>query len=199
MNLRGEFLVVDDDAESRRALSTTLQGAGVTNVALGSAEARAWLTDNAPRAIVLDLVANRAAGYDLLATVRADPVRGDTPVLVLVARDASEELSQALAAGADDYVHKPCAPAELLLRVRAQLRMLEYREHLGRRERDQRAETERRMKLFQRYVDFFESSADGMIVIDRSGALLFANPRACAILGLTGEELLGRRFPDLVA
>jgi DNA repair protein RadC len=51
--------------------------------------------------------------------------------------------------------------------------------------RSARAEAERRVQLFQRYADFFESAADGMIVIDRSGQILFANPRAREIIGYT--------------
>src|SRR5690606_33766946 len=199
MTLRGDLLVVDDDAGSRQALSATLHQADVPNIALGTEGARAWLAEHVPPLVLLDLVTDRAAGYALLAELRAHPVRGEVPVLVLVARDAADEIAAALTAGADDYVPKPCAAAELLLRVRAQLRMLEYRERLGRRERDQQAEAERRMKLFQRYVDFFESAADGMLVIDRSGARLFANPRAREILALSGEERRGRRFPELAA
>jgi GAF domain-containing protein len=40
-----------------------------------------------------------------------------------------------------------------------------------------RAEAEHRMQLFQRYRDFFESAADGIVVIDQTGHILFANPR----------------------
>ncbi len=44
------------------------------------------------------------------------------------------------------------------------------------RARSLRAEAERRVQLFQRYADFFESAADGMVVIDREGRVLFAQP-----------------------
>lgn len=65
--------------------------------------------------------------------------------------------------------------------------------------RHARVEAERRVQLFQRYADFFESATDGMVVIDRSGRVLFANPRAREITGFSESELLGMRLPRLFA
>jgi PAS domain S-box-containing protein len=61
-----------------------------------------------------------------------------------------------------------------------------------------RVEAERRLQLFRRYADFFESAADGMLVIDRSGAVLFGNPRARLITGFSETELSSSRFPELL-
>ena len=55
-----------------------------------------------------------------------------------------------------------------------------------------RFEAERRLRTLQRYADFFESSADGIVVIDAEGRLLFSNPRARAITGYAEAELRGR-------
>lgn len=54
---------------------------------------------------------------------------------------------------------------------------------------EQRARVEHRMRFFQRYADFFESAADGMIVIDHHGRILFSNPRASQITGYAPSEL----------
>jgi PAS domain S-box-containing protein len=62
-----------------------------------------------------------------------------------------------------------------------------------------RFEAERRLRTLQRYADFFESAADGIIVIDADGHLLFSNPRARAISGYTEADLRGRRVGDLFA
>ncbi len=62
-----------------------------------------------------------------------------------------------------------------------------------------RFEAERRLRTLQRYADFFESAADGIIVIDAEGHLLFSNPRARAITGYTESDLQGRRVGDLFA
>jgi PAS domain S-box-containing protein len=60
-----------------------------------------------------------------------------------------------------------------------------------------RFEAERRLRTLQRYADFFESAADGIIVIDAEGHLLFSNPRALSITGYSEMDLDGRRVGDL--
>jgi PAS domain S-box-containing protein len=62
-----------------------------------------------------------------------------------------------------------------------------------------RFEAERRLRTLQRYADFFESAADGIIVIDADGHLLFSNPRARAITGYSEADLRGQRVGDLLA
>jgi PAS domain S-box-containing protein len=62
-----------------------------------------------------------------------------------------------------------------------------------------RFEAERRLRTLQRYADFFESAADGIVVIDAEGHLLFSNPRASTITGYTEADLTGRRVGDLFA
>jgi PAS domain S-box-containing protein len=54
---------------------------------------------------------------------------------------------------------------------------------------EQRARVEHRMRFFQRYADFFESAADGMIVVDHHGRILFSNPRASEITGYAPSEI----------
>jgi PAS domain S-box-containing protein len=55
---------------------------------------------------------------------------------------------------------------------------------------EQRARVEHRMRFFQRFADFFESAADGMIVVDDGGRILFSNPRASEISGYSASELV---------
>src|SRR6185369_16569836 len=62
-----------------------------------------------------------------------------------------------------------------------------------------RFEAERRLRSLQRYADFFESSADGTVVLDQDGHLLFSNPKAREITGYVEEDLRGRRLGDLFA
>ena len=60
-----------------------------------------------------------------------------------------------------------------------------------------RFEAERRLRTLQRYADFFESAADGIVVIDAEGHLLFSNPRARVITGYSQEDLGSRRVGDV--
>ncbi|HEY8073430.1 MAG TPA: PAS domain S-box protein, partial [Labilithrix sp.] len=62
-----------------------------------------------------------------------------------------------------------------------------------------RFEAERRMRSLQRYADFFESSADGIVVIDSEGRLLFSNPKAREITGYDEMDMRGRVLGDIFA
>lgn len=62
-----------------------------------------------------------------------------------------------------------------------------------------RFEAERRMRSLQRYADFFESSADGIVVLDTEGRLLFSNPKAREITGYDEADLRRLRLGDIFA
>ncbi len=115
------ILVVDDDPAVRSSLDRALrlEGYEVETAADGPA-ALQILSLGSPDAVVLDL---GLPGLDGLAVCRRLRSAGDdTPVLMLTARDAVDDRVQGLDAGADDYLVKPFALAELLARLRALLR-----------------------------------------------------------------------------
>lgn len=60
-----------------------------------------------------------------------------------------------------------------------------------------RFEAERRLRSLQRYADFFESAADGIVVLGVDGRLLFSNPKASEIMGYAGSELTGQLLGEL--
>jgi PAS domain S-box-containing protein len=61
-----------------------------------------------------------------------------------------------------------------------------------------RFEAEKRLKALQRYADFFHSTADGIVVIDADGQILFSNPRAHTITARSEEALSRGTFGDIV-
>jgi PAS domain S-box-containing protein len=130
-------LVVDDDAVSRHVLVQALGGAGIaTAVATSGADAVAWLGANTPSLVLLDLVMPPPDGFEILRMLRSEAKTVDIPVLVLTALEGDDDVARAFEMGADDFVRKPFRPAELIARIRGQLRMREYVEALGRKERD---------------------------------------------------------------
>lgn len=366
------ILVVDDDAVSRHVLAQTLSNSGLPSILCSTGEEAIEYLSKAPppSVVLLDLVMPEPDGYAILRFLRNHPRLAEIPVVVITALDSDDDIERLFARGADDYIHKPFRPAELVARLRVQMRVKDYVERLSRRERDQqtvleltqtlastldirdilftvvqrvaaiarvdrcsivlfsesgdvgyvlatsddeqlrdlpidlakypeirqvlstgqtlvirnaaesplldmvrqaeaaktfaslalvpilhdhgpmgvlflrsktlttfgdhelslvstvanataialrnarilqelraeteesthaRVEAERRVKLFQRYADFFESAADGMVVIDRAGRVLFANPRAREITGATEAELMRRQFVGMFA
>jgi two-component system response regulator MprA len=119
------LLVVDDDTEIRDALARAFRLEGYkVRTAPGGAAAMDSIADETPDAIVLDLMMPDVDGVEVCARLRR---AGDhTPVLMLTARDAVGDRVKGLDAGADDYLVKPFALAELLARVRALLRRADY-------------------------------------------------------------------------
>jgi two-component system response regulator MprA len=116
-------LVVDDDQRLLNMLARTLtyEGFDVLTAVDGQA-ALAVLRGRPVALIVLDWLLPGLDGLSLVEALRA--VQDDTPILMLTARDAIEDRVRALDGGADDYLVKPFAPAELLARIRALLRRL---------------------------------------------------------------------------
>jgi len=115
------ILVVDDDPAVRSALDRALRLEGYTvEAAPDGAGALSALALARPDAMVLDLGLPDLDGLEVCHQLRA--AGDDTPVLMLTARDAVDDRVQGLDAGADDYLVKPFALAELLARLRALLR-----------------------------------------------------------------------------
>lgn len=114
-------LVVDDDQKLLKMLRRTLvyEGFNVSTAADGREALQAVCTQR-PDVIVLDWMLPELSGLDVLQALRAD--RNETPILMLTARDAIEDRVEGLEQGADDYLIKPFAPAELVARVNALLR-----------------------------------------------------------------------------
>jgi len=121
--VRMRILVVDDDDAVREALRRALQLEGYeVELASDGAEAldRLKLDSVEPDALVLDVSMPRLDGLEVCRRLR----RGGSalPVLMLTARDEVADRVAGLDAGADDYVVKPFALAELFARLRALLR-----------------------------------------------------------------------------
>ncbi|MFO8074986.1 MAG: response regulator transcription factor [Egibacteraceae bacterium] len=121
MTATPRVLVVDDDEAIRSALDRALrpEGFDVATAADGQAGLTA-LAAMAPDVVVLDLALGDLDGIDVLRRARGDGL--DVPVLVLSAREEVTDRVEALQAGADDYLVKPFALAELVARLHALLR-----------------------------------------------------------------------------
>ena len=115
------ILVVEDDEALGRAMAQSLAHAGyATDLITNVADALHVLSVEHFDAMVLDLGLPDRDGYEVVRHLR---LHGKSlPVLILTARDAVEDRVQGLDLGADDYVVKPIAMAELQARLRALIR-----------------------------------------------------------------------------
>jgi DNA-binding response OmpR family regulator len=114
-------LVVDDDASVRQALERALRLEGfAVSTAAGGREALEMVAERPPAVVVLDVTMPDMDGIAVVRRLRADGL--DLPVCILSARDDVDDRVAGLQAGADDYLVKPFALAELTARLEALLR-----------------------------------------------------------------------------
>jgi two-component system KDP operon response regulator KdpE len=115
-----KILVVDDESQIRTLLKATLGRAGYAVVEAANArEALSAKSIDKPDLVLLDLGLPDRDGLELVELLRGDP---RSALIVVSARDQTEQKVAALDLGADDYVTKPFDTEELLARVRASLR-----------------------------------------------------------------------------
>lgn len=114
-----KLLVVDDEPAIRRLLSAALTRAGYRVVEAGTGrEALSAVQIDKPDAVLLDLGLPDRDGLELVPLIKSS----GAAVLVVSARDATEQKVAALDLGADDYVTKPFDTEEVLARIRTALR-----------------------------------------------------------------------------
>lgn len=114
------ILIVDDDLHIRRLLEGTLMRAGYIPIeATTASEALDQARSSRPDAILLDLGLPDRDGLEIVTLLRQ---QSPAPIIVVSARDATDQKVAALDLGAHDYVTKPFDSEEVLARLRATLR-----------------------------------------------------------------------------
>lgn len=115
------ILIVDDEAAVRDMVSDALRFAGFeVSVAANAVDALNTVLKEQPDLLVVDINMPGMNGHELLQHLRQQS--NHTPVILLTARQAFEDMADGLRSGADDYVRKPFRLEELLLRIEAVLR-----------------------------------------------------------------------------
>ena len=167
------LLVVDDDTELRELTDQYLTKNGFAVHAVADAiEMDAWLDDNRPDLLILDLMLPGEDGLSIAKRLKTD---GRFPILILSAQGDDVDRIVGLEVGADDYLAKPFNPRELLARIRAVLR------RAGAQADDDDARDVRGFGAFALDLDAHQLLRDGVEVSLTSGefdllAVLSAHP-----------------------
>jgi two-component system, cell cycle response regulator len=125
------ILVVDDNPDNLEIISTRLRfrGYDVLTAERGAA-AIAAVHEDAPDLILLDIMMPDMDGYEVARRIRAERDLPYIPIIVVTARDSTEDKVTGLDAGADDYLTKPINFPELEARVRSMLRIKRLQDQL---------------------------------------------------------------------
>jgi two-component system phosphate regulon response regulator PhoB len=115
-------LLVEDDPDIRHLVSYKLTRGGFDVIeAADGVTALHEARRRPPDLVILDVRMPRMSGLEVCREMRATPQTADVPILMLTARARTQDLEQAYAAGATDYVVKPFSPRALQERVESLL------------------------------------------------------------------------------
>ena len=116
------ILIVDDDPAITGLLKLSFELEGhVVMTAASGAEALDLARQIHPAAMVVDVMMPEMDGLELVRRLRDNEVTADIPIVCCSARALADDVEAGLAAGADDYVTKPCDPLDLVSRVELRL------------------------------------------------------------------------------
>ena len=115
-----KILICDDQKDIVNALKIYLSPEGYTLLtAYNGLQAVELVREQEPHLILLDVMMPKLDGIGALKQIRKF---SNIPIILLTAKSETEDMVEGLNAGADDYITKPFVPAEVLARVRSQLR-----------------------------------------------------------------------------
>jgi len=119
------ILIVEDEQDLSDLLVYNLKAEGYeVDTAMTGASALARARANRPDLVLLDLMLPDISGHEVIRMLKADSHFARTAVVMVTARGQEQDRVQGLEEGADDYVVKPFAVKELILRVKAILRRI---------------------------------------------------------------------------
>ena len=119
-----KIVLIEDDPGIRTVIRLALKGAGFASIreAGNGTEGLAIVQREKPALVILDLMLPGMDGLSVCSAIRRTPSVSETPIVILTARTAEEDVVRGLKLGADDYITKPFSKAILVARVKAALR-----------------------------------------------------------------------------
>ena len=119
-----KIVLIEDDPGIRTVIRLALKGAGYPSICEtgNGADGLALVQRERPALVILDLMLPGMDGLAVCSAIRRTPSVSGTPIVMLTARTAEEDVVRGLELGADDYITKPFSNAILVARVKAALR-----------------------------------------------------------------------------
>ena len=120
-----KIVLIEDDPGIRTVIRLALKGAGFTSIceAENGTDGLALVQREKPVLVILDLMLPGMDGLAVCSAIRRTPPVSGTPIVMLTARTAEEDVVRGLELGADDYITKPFSNAILVARVKAALQI----------------------------------------------------------------------------
>jgi PAS domain S-box-containing protein len=182
------ILVVDDDAQMLRTITDILRLRGYSSMMAGTGHEALDLTrkmKEGPAVALVDLKLPDMDGIELIGRLRE--IAGLTEVVILTGNASVDSAVRALRENSNDYLLKPVKPEQLVGTIeRAGERWQRRRAELGMRESQDRLR------------QIFDHVSDALFIADSSGAIVDANPAACALSGRPLEKLRALKMTEVL-
>jgi len=121
--MSARILIIEDEPDIRKTIDYNLSKESFEVFQASSiAEGEKSIVENAPDAIILDLMLPDGSGLTLCRDIKSDPATSHIPIILLTAKADEVDRVIGFELGADDYVTKPFSVRELILRVKAILK-----------------------------------------------------------------------------
>lgn len=125
-------LIVDDVLENVRLLGDSLSSMCRIQFASSGEECLQLIESQLPDLILLDVMMPGMSGYEVFSTLKTERFSQDVPVIFVTARNDANSESEAILAGAADFIHKPINVDVVRARVRMHLELAKHRKELER-------------------------------------------------------------------
>lgn len=178
--MKHKILVVDDVPLNIKLLADLLDAKGYTVITASSGpQALKLIESDAPDLVLLDVMMPGMSGYEVCEKIRSDPEHAMLPVVLVTALDPAAERARGLDAGADDFLSKPVAQAELMARVRSLLRIKSLYEEVQ----------ARKAELLEWNATLEQRVAEGVQQVENLGRLKrFFSPQLAELIVAGGAD-----------
>ena len=169
IDFKSTILIVDDMQVDLALLSAILQDEYNIKTTKSAKEGMEILSDGGIDLILLDVVMPEMDGYEMCSLLKKDEKTKNIPVIFVTGSSSEEDEEKGFELGAVDYILKPFKPTTIKNRVKT---------HINLRQRQNELET------------IFQTSRDGIAILDLETNFLFFNDSYLAMTGFTKETVI---------
>ena len=202
MSAPATILVVDDEEFNREALTRRLRKRGYEVTAAANGEsALVMIEQQRFDLILLDIMMPKMNGLQVLERLRKNHTAERLPVIMVTALDDSDDIAQALASGANDYLSKPVDITVLTARIETQL-LHKQAEAILRQSHDELERlVEERTKALraseQNFRALYDDNPSIFLTVDEQGTLTSVNRFGAQYLGYDQDKVIGMPLSTL--